>query len=266
MTPSHQAKRTLPLISALSLALVAVAGCLDASEGLGVNAAPVATLEADALERYAGEAFRFDATDSADPDGDVVAYHFDFGDGTTFETTNRTAAANVTHAYETGGRYVVTLTVTDDGLGDANASRSGVTTTTVAVHERHLVAEAAQTAMPDAGVARTSFVTQDNVSAFHVNLTVQTLPGIGATTLTLRLLGANGTELANDTVTVSAGETVNVTFDGDLAEVGNLTLERHVADGAAISQGTLDVFYAAQPADPDAPAEGGADDATYRTA
>ncbi len=46
---------------------------------------------------------------SSDPDGSVVAWSWDFGDGTA------TTAPNPTHAYGAAGTYTVTLTVTDDG-------------------------------------------------------------------------------------------------------------------------------------------------------
>ena len=57
---------------------------------------------------------RFDASASYDPDGTIVGYTWDFGDGTLAH------GATVTHAFETPGvSYQVVLTVTDD-TGDEN--------------------------------------------------------------------------------------------------------------------------------------------------
>ncbi|MGB2982310.1 MAG: PKD domain-containing protein [Candidatus Bipolaricaulia bacterium] len=57
----------------------------------------------------------FDASGSSDPDGEIVAYHWDFGDGSTDE------GPSVVHAFETPDTtYRVVLTVTDD-TGDENA-------------------------------------------------------------------------------------------------------------------------------------------------
>ncbi|MCV2394230.1 PKD domain-containing protein [Actinotalea sp. M2MS4P-6] len=71
----------------------------------GGNLAPVAAFTATPDGLSVG----LDGTASADPDGTVVAWDWDFGDGTTGtgETT--------THEYATGGTYTVQLTVTDDG-------------------------------------------------------------------------------------------------------------------------------------------------------
>ena len=52
----------------------------------------------------------FDGTGSDDPDGDIVRYDWDFGDGTTADDAGPTPS----HTYTTNSRYLVTLTVTDD--------------------------------------------------------------------------------------------------------------------------------------------------------
>jgi PKD repeat protein len=45
---------------------------------------------------------------SSDPDGSIVSWHWNFGDGTT------STAQNPSHYYNSGGNYFVTLTVTDN--------------------------------------------------------------------------------------------------------------------------------------------------------
>ena len=55
-----------------------------------------------------GEAARFDGHASSDEDGEVVAWEWDFGDGTQAE------GAEVEHTWEEPGTYSVTLWVTDD--------------------------------------------------------------------------------------------------------------------------------------------------------
>ena len=69
-----------------------------------------------------GVAVIFDGTGSSDPDGTVVDYNWDFGDGATG------SGVNPSHTYASEGVYNVTLTVTDD----AGATDSAMTTVTIA--------------------------------------------------------------------------------------------------------------------------------------
>ena len=73
------------------------------------NIAPVA----DPGGPYSGEPgqmITFDGSGSADPNGDVLAYSWDFGDGSTG------SGVSPTHAYTTAANYTVTLTVSDGQL------------------------------------------------------------------------------------------------------------------------------------------------------
>ncbi|MDH5664519.1 MAG: PKD domain-containing protein, partial [Candidatus Bathyarchaeota archaeon] len=69
---------------------------------------PVARFSESAETVYTGEVIRFDASDSHDPDGTIVSYSWDFGDG------NVATGVFVEHSYTNDGAYDVTLTVTDD--------------------------------------------------------------------------------------------------------------------------------------------------------
>jgi outer membrane protein assembly factor BamB len=60
------------------------------------------------VKTTAGVELTFDASGSYDPDGTIVAYHWDFGDG--HDSYEKIA----THAYTSSGTYTVTLEVTDD--------------------------------------------------------------------------------------------------------------------------------------------------------
>jgi len=75
---------------------------------------PVALFAATAETVNTDESISFDASESYDPDGTIVSYSWDFGDGTT------ATGIIVSHAYEDNGSYIVTLTVTDnDGATDS---------------------------------------------------------------------------------------------------------------------------------------------------
>lgn len=92
-----------------------------ATIGLG-NQPPVA----DANGPYTGTTglpVTFDGSASIDPDGSIVSYDWDFGDGTIVPN----AGAAPAHTYDAEGTFNVTLTVTDD----AGASDSALSTATI---------------------------------------------------------------------------------------------------------------------------------------
>src|SRR4051812_5582391 len=62
----------------------------------------------------------FDASGSADPDGGIAGYAWDFGDGTTG------SGVGPSHAYAAAGQYPVSLTVTDDHGATTTAQRTVV--------------------------------------------------------------------------------------------------------------------------------------------
>ncbi len=72
-----------------------------------VNDRPIADAGPDHTVAL-GEPLEFSGRDSVDPDGEIVAYRWDFGDGTTAE------GRAVTHAFTTPGVYMVRLTVQDN--------------------------------------------------------------------------------------------------------------------------------------------------------
>ncbi len=81
-----------------------------------INEAPVAEA-GDNRNVCAGKVVIFDGSRSADPEGGLMKYHWNFGDGSTAKVMNPTKI------YEKGGVYPVTLTVTDDsGLENGNMS------------------------------------------------------------------------------------------------------------------------------------------------
>jgi PKD repeat protein len=65
-----------------------------------------------------GETVRFDGSGSYDPDGSIISYEWDFGDGNTAD------AMISQHSYSLPGEYTVTLSVTDDSGAADTASGS----------------------------------------------------------------------------------------------------------------------------------------------
>jgi len=78
------------------------------------NAPPAASF----MRTCSGFACTFNASASSDPDGTIVSYGWNFGDG----TTGSGATAN--HVYAASGSYTVTLTVTDNGAATSTQVQS----------------------------------------------------------------------------------------------------------------------------------------------
>jgi DNA-binding beta-propeller fold protein YncE len=72
------------------------------------NQAPVAGFSA--VPGTAGAPTRFDASSAVDPDGSIVRYDWNFGDGTTLPDGGPTPS----HVYTSPGSYLATLVVTDN--------------------------------------------------------------------------------------------------------------------------------------------------------
>ncbi|MCX6093074.1 MAG: PKD domain-containing protein [Candidatus Bipolaricaulota bacterium] len=98
-------KRLLGL-TIIGLLILAAGGCLES------NKAPVAAFTRSPASGVAPLAVFFDATESADSDGSVVSYAWDFGDGAAAGGSATDVTA--THTFATAGTYSVTLTVVDD--------------------------------------------------------------------------------------------------------------------------------------------------------
>ena len=85
------------------------------------NRAPTAVATANKTNGLKPLAVTFDGSGSSDPDGDVLSYAWNFGDGTT--ATGKT----ITHTFANDGKYNVILTV-NDGKGGSDPSNAIVIT------------------------------------------------------------------------------------------------------------------------------------------
>ena len=72
------------------------------------NAAPIAVATSDVWRGPAPLTVNFSAAGSYDPDGNIVSYAWDFGDGSV------ASGQDVSHTYTSRGVYVAVLTVTDN--------------------------------------------------------------------------------------------------------------------------------------------------------
>jgi len=80
-------------------------------------APPIATFTMDPQKPVVNNPVIFNATASFDPDGTIVKYAWDFGDG------NKGTGANINQTYTLAGDYTVRLTVVDDhGISSSNTT------------------------------------------------------------------------------------------------------------------------------------------------
>jgi len=81
------------------------------------NRSPEAVILADPTSGPVGMGVQFSGAASADPDGDSLSFEWDFdGDGVIDSTV-----ADTSHAYDTAGLYIATLTVKDGDGGTTTA-------------------------------------------------------------------------------------------------------------------------------------------------
>lgn len=124
-------RKIILLIGLLVLGIVAMSGCIEkptktahptttpapitTTPPTTTSAPPTAVTSATPTTINEGESVSFSGAGSTDPDGSIVTYAWNFGDGST------ATGVTVTHTYSTNGSYTVTLTVTDnDGLSDTD--------------------------------------------------------------------------------------------------------------------------------------------------
>ncbi|MCR9135679.1 MAG: PKD domain-containing protein [Alphaproteobacteria bacterium] len=81
------------------------------------NTVPAPNIRAETKAKVR-EPIAFDASETADPDGSILSYVWDFGDG------HRASGIETHHIYQFPGRYEVTLTVTDDDVAEQRLTAS----------------------------------------------------------------------------------------------------------------------------------------------
>lgn len=104
---TYQKPGTYPVILTVEDGLNLKNSGNSSSMKVEINQAPIADAGTDKVV-CSGETVLFDGSGSYDPDGGLLKYFWDFGDGTTAE------GQNPTKIYKNAGSYQVTLTVKDD--------------------------------------------------------------------------------------------------------------------------------------------------------
>lgn len=159
------------------------------------NLSPIASASVNATTGLTSTSFLFSSTGSNDPDGTVVSYLWNFGDGTS------STAASPSKTYPVAGTYVATLTVTD------NQGATGSQSLTITVNAPIPAPTVALKTVTLQGTVSDNTVSQITVNgatvpvvggSFSAPVTIS-----GATTnVSIQAVGVGGT--TNKTVTISA--------------------------------------------------------------
>jgi hypothetical protein len=100
----------LALVAIFAALLIIMTNVTHVKTAFG-NQTPIASFAYSPTTPMPEETITFDASSSYDPDGSIMKYTWDFGDGIVTTVTNPV----ITHAYPVDGNYTVQLTVTDNG-------------------------------------------------------------------------------------------------------------------------------------------------------
>ena len=121
MEPTAMHTFTHPGTYLVKLTVIDDEGAVDTQQIAIVvtDAPPIAQASVNNDNPLPGDAVYFSATGSHDLQGDIVSYHWEFGDGKTG------SGETIEHTYIQGGYYVVTLTVTDES-GEMSQTHLGM--------------------------------------------------------------------------------------------------------------------------------------------
>jgi PKD repeat protein/archaellum component FlaF (FlaF/FlaG flagellin family) len=217
-----------------------------------INRPPVASFTETAETVNTDEPITFDASDSSDPDGSIVNYSWDFGDGATG------TGVSVQHAYSQEGTYTVTLTVTDDdGATDTTSATKTVlnripiasfteSAETVSIGET-IHFNASESYDPDGTIVSYSWDFGDGNTAtgFEVDHAYE---DDGIYTVTLTVIdddGATGSATATKTV-LNQPPLPLFTMNGSTNETFNIPINSTVTFDASASydpDGDITVYY-----------------------
>ena len=194
---SMKHKRASLIIALLLLIPVLIAGCIL------MNAYPIAQFAWTFETAYT---VSFNASESSDPDGIVVSYHWDFGDGDT--ATGKT----VQHTFSPG-EYPVRLTVHDDKGKKASITHVIRAVKELEVPDRYSSIQRAIDDAEDGEVVVVSPGTyEENLDFLGKQITVKSEQPSDQATVDATILTAK--ESDQPAVTFSSGETLSSVFEG----------------------------------------------------
>jgi len=206
---------------------------------------PVAFIEASATRIIENGTITFNSSRSLDPDGEIVNYIWDFGDGYNSETN----FTNVTHRYEKinpeGDPYIVNLTVIDDN-SQKNSATLNITVIPKPLNENEQVFLLSRdNPVFDSGT-NVSFEKHPFNANFTFNITILGIsapPGVSAN-LTLTMYDPDSQEILSRDydVTLSEDDNINLSFE-EIEKTGTYNIDIVCGRGTVQVKYVLEVKY-----------------------
>ena len=229
------------VVAALLAATLAFAGCAGADG----NDPPKARLEADRTQGGIGDTFAFDGSSSRDPDGNITAWAFDFGDGN-HTTVDAPDEPRVTHSYTVAGSYNVTLAVVDDGDGNGTRPGSDEDSLRVTVDDRFaVVGQVAAVDSPTINMTSDytrTWMVGDGASSAHLAIEVQSLLPDTPCRILLEIRGPDGVAASQES-TLQGASNQTLKLDAPLSGGGPHELRISAREGGATFAGNLTTTY-----------------------
>ena len=217
--------------------------------GTTVATPPVADFTVSKTNPYRGETIMFNATASYEPDGYIISYTWDFGDGNITKVYNTTDTTYwlINHTYNYTSEYQVSLTVTDnDGLYNTKKLPPLESINVEPVHDVSTVEASISSTMIIAGESVSINITVknegDTSESFNVTVLCNktttktyTVENLASSAIDFTTFNWNTTGISGGTYTLKAeaklsGETIAF-LDDNLKIVGTIVIqEKPIAD------------------------------------
>jgi len=178
---------------------------------------PTASFTYSPEKPVVNQTITFNASDSIDPDGTIVKYDWDFGDG------NSGTGEVITHAYSSAGDYTVILTVTD------NDEATDTTSEVVKVYPEVLFFDTGAGSCPSISGIHEGTITLNKTLTVHKMYTYP-CAGTGGHTEYVRFSGT-GLDV-NKTWSGYSGDYLNITFEPSITLYANMTYNYEIRTGS----------------------------------
>ena len=202
---------------------------------------PVAVIDASATRVVVGANITFNSSGSSDPDGEVIGYAWNFGDG----VRNNTNSTDIEHIYINPGNFTVNLTVMDD---DSQVSSTTINITVIPekyMEAQDLILLSRENPLIDANKT-ILFNKQPFMANFSFNISLQGAsppPDLSAN-LTITITDPDSLEIYTNAYELTGGKSDEIILSPeDFSKAGDYKIELVCKKGATRVSYSLVITY-----------------------